>query len=83
MEHFRTLPTEKRFKNLSYDQKEALFYNFLNSSSDDAIRKNYWNKYKNISSGESAASTLPKDLLKKWNYSEDDIKKIEETLRSM
>lgn len=77
VEHFRILPTDKRFKQLSLDQMELLYYSFLNMPLDDALRKYYYdNKEK-----EDTIKSLPEEQLHRMGYSKDDIEKLKGELK--
>jgi len=72
IEHFRILPTDKRYKKLSEDQIEILFCNFLSSPIDEE----YKNTYRKGMSKTDVIKTMPKEIFKEMGYSEEDMKKI-------
>lgn len=72
IEHFKILPTDKRYKELTIDQIEFLFANYLVSPEDI----NYKRGYKQGISKDQIIETMPKDLMKKMGYSEKDIERI-------
>jgi len=79
IEHFRVLPTDRRYKELLEDQIELLFCNFLSSPTSDDYRESYYRE----KSAEAVVDSLPEEALKKMGYNEDDIKKIAEEVRKI
>jgi len=73
MEHFKILPTDDRFKKLTIDQMEILYYNFLNTPSDEAQRKYYLDKISN----KDKVDSIPEDYaVSVLGYTKEDIAKI-------
>ena len=76
IEHFRILPTDERFKRLTEDQMELLFYYFVSSPTDEQYKKAH---YSNLSK-EEVIETLPEDKIKEMGYSEEELKDIRDAL---
>ena len=45
VEHFRILPTDQRFKDLTKEQMEFLYLNFLEAPDENVIKKAYIKTY--------------------------------------
>ena len=76
IEHFRILPTDERFKQLTEDQMELLFCYFVSNPTDEQYRKAH---YSNLSK-EEVMETLPEDKIKEMGYSEKELKDIKDAL---
>ena len=76
MEHFRILPTDSRYKELTVEQMEALFMNAIRSMSDDEHRE----IYRKHAQSERLKNTLPVDTFKEMGYSSTDIAEIKRSL---
>ena len=76
MRHFRVLPTDQRYKELTNKQAELLFLNFLDSPTDDEYLRFYREREEN----ESIMEELPEDILKEMEYSEEEIRSIIEAV---
>lgn len=70
IEHFRILPTDKRFKRLKWDQVELLFINYISQPSDEQYRQTY------IESKQKEVEEIPKNSMLDMGYNEDEIKEI-------
>lgn len=76
MLHFRVLPSDPYYKQLTDEQIYLLFYGFLNLPEDSIVRSNYLqNKY-----AQTKKEAVPIEDLKRMGYSEDEIHKIIEAL---
>lgn len=73
MEHFRVLPTDERYTQLSFRQKELLFLSFLILPTDEEYRKSYPNVRR--------APDIPDEVLQGLGYDLDEAKKIKEELK--
>ena len=72
MEHFRILPTDKRYIELRFEQKELLFLSFLTLPTDEEYRSAYLKSHK--------APTVPDEILADLGYDLDEIEKIQKEL---
>lgn len=79
LEHFRILPTDNRYKELSLDQIELLFINFLRTPSEEDHKK----IYADIQKKEDIVDSMPRDVLKEMNYTDEDINQIAEEVRKV
>ncbi len=70
IEHFRILPTDKRFKRLRWDQVELLFINYISQPSDEQYRQTY------IESKQKEVEEIPESSMLDMGYNEDEIKEI-------
>ncbi len=70
IEHFRILPTDKRFKRLKWDQVELLFVNYISQPSDEQYRQTY------IESKQKEIEEIPESSMLNMGYNEDEIKEI-------
>jgi len=76
MEHFRVLPTDKRFKELNDLQMELLLVNFLNTPDDATLKQTYYKSKKK----EAKLEGLPVHILKNMGYTDADIEKLKKDL---
>jgi len=70
IEHFRILPTDKKYQDLTDLQAELLFLNFLKSPDESFYKKAYQKKIK------EDALELPAEKLKEMGYNEEELKQI-------
>jgi hypothetical protein len=76
IDYFRVLPTDPRFKALREDQMELLFCHFLSSPTDEQYRQSHRAKI----TKKEMIDTMPKGLMKKMGYSEEDMEEITQEL---
>jgi len=69
-DHYRVLPTDERFLNLSDEQKNLLFVGYLERATDEAIYQSYHSK------PEMAVTDEDADVLTKAGYSPAQIRRI-------
>ncbi len=72
MRHFKILPTDPRYKELTDQQAELLFLNFLISPTDEE----YLQFYREREEKKSAVEELPIEDLKEMDYSDEEIENI-------
>lgn len=75
MEHFRILPTDRRFKELSSEQKEMLFLAFLVMPTDEQYKISY--------SKSRISSELPDEVLEEMGYEKEEIETIQQVIRNV
>jgi len=76
IEHFRVLPTDERFKQLTEDQMELLFCYFLVSPTDEQYKE----AHKRNLSKDEVIETFPKEKLKEMGYTEEELENIKQGL---
>lgn len=76
MEHFRVLPTDERFKQLTDHQINMMFVYYL-MRPEDSILKELYRKNQEV---EVVKEELPVDLLKAQGYTDVQIAKIRQEL---
>ena len=77
VEHFRILPTDKRFKKLKWDQIELLFLNYISQPSDEQYRRLYLDSIEK----EEIEDNLPKDKMEEMGYNPEEIAEITQILK--
>jgi hypothetical protein len=78
IEHFRVLPTDQRYKELTDDQIELLFHSYLLLPDDDSYKAMYQDHKHMRDSG------LPEESdLKESGYSADEIRQMIKDLESL
>ena len=70
IEHFRVLPTDKRYKLLNSDQIELLFLNYVSQPLCEQYRNSY------LSEQDQKEKGLPEEILKEMNYTKEEIEEI-------
>ena len=70
--HFRILPTDPRYKELTDEQAELLFLDFLTSATDEE----YLRFYREGKEKEAAMKELPIEDLKEMEYTDEEIQDI-------
>lgn len=70
--HFRILPTDPRYKELTEEQCELLFLDFLNSPTDEECLQFYREKEES----KAVVEELPIEDLEEMGYSDEEIKNI-------
>ena len=78
MEHFRVLPTDPKFINLTIDQMELLYVYSVGSPTDEEM-KHMYRKHKKEMLEENK---IPENKLEEMGYSENDIKRIKEVIKN-
>ena len=74
--HFRILPTDKRFKKLTDDQVELLFLSSMQLPLEDELRRFYVKKKKE----EEVNKQLPEEVLLSMGYSVKEIESIKKDM---
>lgn len=77
IEHFRVLPTDCKYKELSWDQIELLFLNYVSQPSDEQYRQSYLKELEvdDITEG------LPEDIMEDMGYNKEEIKEVAKILQ--
>ncbi len=75
MEHFRVLPTEKRMKEMTIDQMEILYLNFIEGISDEELRYIYRNDH--------PTNAIDNSDLEELGYTEEDMVEINKAIESI
>jgi len=70
------LPTDPRYKELTPEQIELLFYSFLNTPSDEEYKYCYRRRKQKV----EAAENVPDWVLKKMKYTDEEIKELHKEL---
>lgn len=78
MNHYRVLPTEKRFLDLTPNQIEILFVSGIGLPHESGLRR----AYADLREAEQKATSLPSEILRQQGYSEDEIREMQEALRN-
>jgi hypothetical protein len=78
VEHYRVLPTDPRYKELTDDQIELLFVNFLTTLTPDEQRRFYIQKL----AEEQEEAQFPVEEFKKLGYSEEQLAEIREGVKA-
>jgi len=76
MLYFKVLPTDDRFQQLSDEQKQFLFYGYLNQPDPTRIRDAYQSKVTSLITEDEK-----KNLKEVCGYSDDQIKYFEDEIR--
>jgi hypothetical protein len=74
--HFRVLPTDDRFKELSFRQKLLLFRSHEYLPTDDDLR------YSSLVQRRARSESLPTGDLKRMGYTPEQIKRMKEQLEA-
>lgn len=74
-EHFKVLPTERRFLDLQEDQKMLLLYGFLEQPTDADMYVSYNTKVETVISESDA-----ENLVKVCGYTPEQVKRIQANL---
>ena len=72
IEHFRVLPTDRRYKKLTEEQIEILFCSFVSSPTDDEYKQ----AFRRGMSKKEVIDTMPKELMEEMGYTEEDVQQI-------
>ena len=79
IEHFKILPTDERFKELSEETMELLFLSYLHGPFEEELKVLYYAE-KSGAGTEEGEGVLTEELLKNLGYDEKDIKEINEAI---
>jgi hypothetical protein len=79
MEHFKVLPTDDRFKQLTDRQKELLWVGFLNGGDDNAMRSNYQEQQRN----DMEIDEQEEEDLLKCGYTKEKIARMKAELKKV
>ena len=74
--YFKVLPTEDRFKQLTYEQKMLLLVGFLEMPTPEQMKYNF-----DVSKSGPKLDTDDEDNFKKLGYSSESINRIKDQLR--
>ena len=72
MEHFRLLPSDPRLTDLSDEQIEILFLNYVSVPDDSVLKKVYEKKREK----EKKESEIPVEDLREMGYTDEQIEEI-------
>lgn len=75
--HFRVLPTDERYKRLTDNQKNLLFFSWIELPSSDQIKA--WHDKK---AGDPVVSAEDEENFKNLGYSKEQIRRIKEQLEN-
>jgi hypothetical protein len=77
MDHFRVLPTDQRYLDLTETQIQALFFNHLQTPDSLSVKR----AYRKQREKDRKAQEIPEDALKAQGWSDEEIEDLRETIR--